>query len=240
MKDAAGVPYMTRPCVSTIQRVMAAAIRPVFAAASGLLARLRPDWHPRRWSNAELRRVARLFEGDIINVSGWDDRDKEGGRYADYFPNKRSYRISNIGGARGASGREDEIYLDLSLPLPEELRGRFDVVFNHTTLEHIYDIRAALANLCGLSRDVVITVAPFMQAMHWDEGSYLDFWRPTPFALEHMFEENGFRALYMSWNDNPVYPVYLFCVASRNPERWEGKFPPLRRPDARRFPCGAI
>ncbi len=215
-------------------RAMAAVVSPIFAAASSLMASLRRDWHPRRWSNAELRRFARLFDGDIINVSGWDDRDKEGGCYADYFPNKRSYIISNIGGARGSSGRKDEIYLDLSRPLPEDLRGRFDVVFNHTTLEHIYDIRAAAACLCGLSRDILIAVVPFMQEMHWDEGSYLDFWRPTPFALERMLEENGLRALYMSWNDNPVYPIYLFCIASREPDRWEGKFPPLARPEARR------
>ena len=36
---------------------------------------------PRVWSNAELRRLAGLFDGDVVNVSAWRDEDKEGRRY---------------------------------------------------------------------------------------------------------------------------------------------------------------
>ena len=40
---------------------------------------------PRRWSNTELRRFAHLFGGPAVNVSAWQDRDKEGGFYRQYF-----------------------------------------------------------------------------------------------------------------------------------------------------------
>lgn len=191
-----------------------------------VLARCRPEWQNRRWSNAELRRWGARLGGDVINVSGWQDEDKEGGRYRDYFPNRSSYTISNIGGARGTSGHENEIFLDLTGELRDDLRKRFDVALNHTTLEHIYDIRTAVKTLCALSRDVVIVIVPFSQQVHFEAGSFLDYWRPTPFALAAMFEENGFELVYCTTNDNPVYTIYTFCIATSQPEKWRGVFPP--------------
>ena len=32
---------------------------------------------PRVWSNNVLRSFANIFEGEVINVSGWEDEDKE-------------------------------------------------------------------------------------------------------------------------------------------------------------------
>jgi hypothetical protein len=191
------------------------------AVTGRILRRLHPEWHARFWSNSELRWWGQLVTGDVINVSGWRDNDKFGGRYADYFPNKSSYTISNAGGARGVGdGRLPEIYLDLALPLSPELRRRYDVVLNHTTLEHVYDIRLAVHNLCELSRDLVMTITPFLQCVHWEEGSYLDYWRPTPFAMQQLFSECGFDVIHCSYNDNPVHDVYMFTVASRQPQRW--------------------
>jgi len=196
------------------------------AASARLLARLHPEWNSRTWSNAELRRWAARFDGDVINVSGWHDGDKAGGHYRDYFPHRRSYTVSNIGGARGTSGHPGEIYLDLTADLPPHLRRRYDVVFNHTVIEHIYDVRRAVTTLCALSRDAVIVVVPFRQGVHFEAGSFLDYWRPTPFALAAMFEENGFRVVYCASNDNPVSSVYLFCIATCRPDRWSAPFPP--------------
>jgi hypothetical protein len=208
------------------RRVLAWLAGRLHAASASLLARLRPEWHGRRWSNAELRRWSSSFAGDVINVSGWHDQDKEGGHYRDYFPNRRSYTISNVGGARGTSGHPAEIFLDLTADLPPELRRRYDVVFNHTVIEHIYEVRTAIGTLCALSRDVVILVVPFKQGVHFEPGSFLDYWRPTPFALAAMFEENGFHVVYCASNDNPVYSVYVFCIATSQPDRWKTAFPP--------------
>lgn len=206
---------------------MLASIAPfLYEFAVKVLRMTYPQWHARSWSNSELSRWGKLFSGNIINVSGWDDRDKEGNCYQDYFPHKACYTISNIKGSRGWSGNENEIFLDLTEELPQNFKKQYDVVFNHTTLEHIFDIRRAMANLCELSRDIVIVVVPFLQVVHHEPGSFSDYWRPTPFALESMFRENGLEMLYCSSNDTPIFSVYLFCIASRFPDKWSSFFPP--------------
>lgn len=67
---------------------------------------------------------------------------------------------------RGTSGLDNELFLDLESPLPEDLVDRFDVVFNHTTLEHIFNFHQAFDNLVEMSKDIVILVVPVMQQVH--------------------------------------------------------------------------
>lgn len=172
----------------------------------------------RHWSNRELLRFSTLLRGDIVNVSGWEDKDKQGGRYRNYFPLATSYSITNYGGARGSSSGSDEIELDLELPPHESLINAFDVVFNHTVLEHVYDVRAAVKTLCALSRDVVILVVPFVQEQHYTE-SYGDFWRFTPMVLKRMMSENGFTTFYLSWNHHRYAATYIFALAARDPSK---------------------
>ena len=177
----------------------------------------------RRWSNAELRRFAGWFSGDVVNVSAWRDQDKEGGHYADYFAQKASYSITNYKPeARGLQGAANEIFLDLEAPLDPALAGRFDVVFNHTVLEHVYEFQAAFANLCAMSRDVVIIVVPWLQPYH---GDYGDYWRFSPLAVKRMFEANRLEALHVSFNEDAFASVYVFAVGSKQPARWRARFP---------------
>lgn len=177
---------------------------------------------PRVWSNRELDKYAHLFKGDIVNVSGWKDIDKEGKRYRDYFFNASSYTITNYKAeARGFQGYRDEIFLDLEQELPKKLYQRFDVAFNHTTLEHIFNIQTAFANVCNLSKDIVILVLPFLQQYH---SSYGDYWRFTPLAIRRMFQDNGFGVIFQSYNSNKMSSVYVFTIASRNPEKWMNHF----------------
>ena len=177
---------------------------------------------PRLWSNQELAKYAGLFHGDVVNVSGWKDVDKEGRHYRDYFHNADSYTITNFKAeARGFQGLDDEIFLDLEQPLTDDLKQRFDVVFNHTTLEHIYDFRTAFANLCAMSRDVVILVVPFLQQFHSDYG---DFWRFSPLALKKMFEERELTLLYLSFNSDKRSSVYIFAIAAKHPDNWQQHF----------------
>ncbi|MEQ9424521.1 MAG: hypothetical protein RJQ09_08900 [Cyclobacteriaceae bacterium] len=173
----------------------------------------------RIWSNGELRKFAHLFNGDIANVSGWKDTDKEGSYYRDYFSNAKSYTITNYKSeARGFQGMEGEIFLDLTEVLPDDLKGKFNVVFNHTVLEHIYEVHLAFRNLCSMSKDIVIIVVPFLQQMHADYG---DYWRFTPLTIRRMFSENDFEILYLSFNSEPNASVYIFCIATRNPHLWK-------------------
>jgi hypothetical protein len=186
-------------------------------------------WHsrvarlPRAWSNAELRRFGQLFTGDIVNVSGWKDGDKEGGKYRDYFPRAQSYSITNFSTKhRGFQGTDGEIFLDLSVPLRDELAGRFDVVFNHTVLEHIYECQVAFSNLCKMTRDVVVIVLPFLQPYH---SPYGDYWRFSPLAVSRMFEDNGMTLLHCSFNEHYMSSVYLFAIGAKHPERLREHFP---------------
>lgn len=177
---------------------------------------------PRVWSNRELEKHAHLFTGRVVNVSAWQDADKEGRRYSEYFTNATSYTITNYKAeARGFQGLDGEIFLDLEQSLPEGLHRAFDLVFNHTTLEHVYDIRGAFGNLCEMSRDGVIIVLPFLQQYHSDYG---DYWRLSPLAIKRMFEDNGFEVIYQSFNSDRMSSVYVYTIASRTPERWRGHF----------------
>lgn len=177
---------------------------------------------PRVWSNRQLEKIAPLFHGHVVNVSAWKDEDKEGRHYRDYFVNAASYRLTNWKSeARGFQGSPDEIYLDLEQDLPQELIGGFDVVFNHTTLEHIFNVQKAFKNLCLLSRDVVIVCVPFLQPYHSDYG---DYWRFSPLCLKRLYRENGLTVLSLNWNSHRMSAVYVFGVGAKHPERWRKFF----------------
>jgi hypothetical protein len=163
-----------------------------------------------------------LFKSPVVNVSAWTDSDKEGRSYKSYFP-AADYRISNFGTSQGQlQGRDDEFFLDLEKPLPAELRRAFATVFNHTTLEHIWDFRYAFANLCELSDDAVVLVVPWLQPHHSDYG---DYWRFSPLAVIRMFEEQSMRVMHLDWNRGVREAVYVFAIAVRDPERWSKHFP---------------
>ena len=178
----------------------------------------------RRCSNRELRKVSHLFGGDIVNVSGWRDSDKEGWHYRDYFPKATTYTVTNFGGERGLQRQEGEIFLDLEKALPDSLRGKFDVVFNHTTLEHVFDCQLAFKNLSEMSRDILITVVPFCQNQH-ELPSFKDYWRFTPSALRTLYNKQGMTVIYEASNQNIGSASYLFFVGSRKPKQYLDKMP---------------
>lgn len=181
----------------------------------------------RIWSNRELARIAGLFEGYVINVSAWEDKDKEGMKYKDYFYNAKSYSISNYGGEYGSSVDSD-FHIDLEADIPEDLKGKFDVVFNHTTIEHVFDVLKAVSNLCELSRDIVIIIVPFIQQVH-TSSSFSDYWRFTHHSLIRLFDINGFSVVYLTSTPYMNCSIYHLCVASRFPEKWRPKFEKLQQ-----------
>jgi len=183
----------------------------------------------RLWSNRELEKFSHLFRGSVCNVSGWEDscRDVTGRKYKDLFSNCSNYTLTNYPGARGYSqpSQLNQISLDLSSKLPKKLVSKFDVVFNHTTLEHIFEIEKAVKNLSLMSKDLVIIVIPFLQEQHFDNNSYGDFWRMTPAALCQLLKKNNIHPLYFSVNDSqPWYPIYVFFIGSKYPKRWRRYF----------------
>ncbi|MFC1658646.1 hypothetical protein ACFL1D_04575 [Candidatus Omnitrophota bacterium] len=181
---------------------------------------------PRLWSNTILTGICPFFSGEIINVSGWDDRDKQGGSYRKYFTNATAYHISNYAGERGLAdaSAQTDFQIDLSLPVSSEYIERFDVVFNHTTLEHIFEVKIAFDNLCKMSRDIVIVIVPFAQELHF-KASFGDYWRFTPISLRRLFQENKFSVIFEAVSPFKNAGIYLLFVASRHPEKWHGKMP---------------
>jgi hypothetical protein len=184
---------------------------------------------PRVWSNVELRKVAPLFGGKVINISAGENVDKEGSTYDTYFSKADEFWLSNFspGAYRGFRGEKNEILIDLEQDLPQEHVEQFDVAFNHTTLEHIFHVTKAFENICKLSKDVVILVVPFAQEQHENDG-YLDFWRFTPTCLKRMFGMQGMTVIYESANNHFNAGTYIFMVAARHPERWQSKMPSHR------------
>lgn len=175
---------------------------------------------PRVWSNFQLKKFAPLFKGDIINVSGWKDEDKEGNFYKNYFQNADSYHISNYKSeACGFQGNiKNEFFLDLEKQVENKYKNKFDVVFNHTVLEHVFDVNQAFKNLCDMSKDIVIVIVPFLQEEHTDYG---DYWRFTPQAIKKLFRKNGLDTIYLNYNDNSSSSIYIFAIGSKNPKNWK-------------------
>ena len=182
---------------------------------------------PRRWTNEQLRILAPIFEGRVVNVSGWKDEDRRGRHYREYFINAASYDITNYWGTGAANdGADGSIFLDLEKPLSSDLLGNFDVAFCHTVFEHIYDISTAMENLAALSQDIVILIVPSLQDEHYLEPIYGDYWRFMPGCVQKMMEDEGLEMVYCSANDNPWYPVYTLCVGSKVPQQWKDRLPP--------------
>jgi hypothetical protein len=178
---------------------------------------------PRIWSNKELKKFAHLFKGNIVNVSGRNDEDKESSIYKLYFPNASNYFITNYEEQKESITKKS-IYLDLeSKTINKKLIGKFDVVFCHTVLEHTFDIFTSFKNLCLLSKDLIIIVVPYMQQIHGT--GYYDYWRFTPYTIKRLFELNRFELLYCSSNGSDCSSIYLFCIGTKNKKKWLGKIP---------------
>lgn len=184
----------------------------------GILSRLfgaEPKFkRPRVWSNEELKKIGKLLQGSIVNVSGWKDEDKEGGHYKDYFSRATEYTITNYSSTyKGFQGGSNEIGLDLTAPLAPELVERFDTVFNHTTLEHIFEVQTAFANLSKMAKENVLVIVPFLQQQHGPE--YGDYWRFTPLAMKNLMEKNGLRLAYISYNDSDKDSIYILALGTK-------------------------
>ena len=199
---------------------------------------------PRLKTNKILKRFSHLFKGNIINVSGSSDNDKNstlkdyyfgnydaGNRYKDYFTNANSYTVSNypLDKTEYSLDKTNMIFLDLEEDIPEEYNYKYDVVYNHTVFEHIFDIFTAFENLCSMSNDIVIFIVPQSQQIHDYNRGYKDYWRFTPFAVDKLFEKNGFTVLYRETTVGFSESMYLFYIASKKPDKWIDKFPKLKK-----------
>lgn len=81
-----------------------------------------------------------------------------------------------------------ERIVDLNAPLPEDLRGRFDLVVDTGTCEHCFNVAQAFVNSCQALRagGLLVHAAPLTRINH-------GFWSFNPTVYPDFFEENGFE-----------------------------------------------
>jgi len=101
---------------------------------------------------------------------------------------------------------------------------KYDVCFNHTTLEHIYDVRKAFSSICRMSKDIVLVVVPFCQIQH-ETDSYADYWRFSPSCMRRMFEENEMQVVFESASPYRNAGIYLVFVGAKDGKRWANVLP---------------
>lgn len=175
----------------------------------------------RLWSNDILKEnIPKLKNyNSVINVSGWKDSDKEGGKYKDYFHNDVVYKISNYPDdkEKGISDIND-IEIDLGKQLPSELEYKFDVAFNHTVLEHVMNPEFAFDQISKLTKDVLITVIPWKQALHFNPGQFGDYYRISPFTMRRFYEKNNFTIMFETYSPSYAPDTYLLYIGSRKPK----------------------
>ena len=181
---------------------------------------------PRAWSNRELKKIGALLSGSVLNCSGWCDEDKQGGYYRDYFPRATGYHVSMqeirvFEGEDKSIRRRPDVAIDLEHAISTSLVGKYDIVFCHTVLEHIFDVFMAFENLVALSRDIVIVIVPWCQRVHESHSSnddYCDYWRIAPSALKRLFEKNGLSLIYINGNWDFHASTYYLAVGSKQPD----------------------
>lgn len=96
----------------------------------------------------------------------------------------REYHALDLFGGEGAS-----ILHDLSQPPPQPWRGRFDLIIDGGTLEHIFDIPAALRGIVAMLRTggTVLHVSP---VAGWENHG---FYSLQPRVLDQFYRANGFE-----------------------------------------------
>lgn len=192
---------------------------------SSLLARLKPYATPtmvrlyhrlwarptrgRRLSNAWLREQAADVEGRILSIGSGHDRDKEGGRYRDYFGRGASYTTSEVGAAFGC-----DLVLDVRA-MPEIADAAFDCVYCSGVLEHVDDFRAGLSEMTRILRPggILLLGLPLRQAIH---GAPHDFWRFTEHGIRWLLAPD-YEILRLDPIDTRVagFPVAYWAKARR-------------------------
>ncbi|MEZ5312522.1 MAG: class I SAM-dependent methyltransferase [Thermoanaerobaculia bacterium] len=139
--------------------------------------------------------------------------------------------------------------LDLNRPVPVELHGRYDAVFEAGTIQHVFDLPQVFANIHSLLRPggrVIHGMAP--SSNHVDHGFYMfsptlfaDFYRENGWEIEafYFFEFRSYwwRGRFRStvWKVRPYAPGCLddsrtAASAARSSESSSSRPAPRRRP----------
>jgi len=94
-----------------------------------------------------------------------------------------------------------ELVWDLNLRAPSDLENRFDVIIDGGTLEHVFDVRQALANLVLMTRigGRVIHMSP---ASNYANHGFYQF---SPTLFFDYYAANGFGDFHASFAEHNIY-----------------------------------
>jgi hypothetical protein len=171
----------------------------------------------RTYSNVSLKRILPLLDvTSVLNVSGWDDGDKEGGRYSDYYPQKvTKYEVSHFENDYLRSDTDlSKIVINLE-DVNYQAVEKFELVFSHTVLEHVFDQQNSFRIMCNLAEKYVVGVVPMINVLHWEE-TYGDYWRFTPHGIRKLFENNEFKLVHLEIGPTSSISQYIIFVGARN------------------------
>lgn len=90
-----------------------------------------------------------------------------------------------------ADGRYGAFIWDLNTAIPDDQRGRWDLVTNHGTLEHVFNVYQGFKNMHDLAHpgSVMLHLMPFQG--HSDHG----FFNFQPVLFDDLAAENGYEIL---------------------------------------------
>ena len=171
----------------------------------------------RTYSNVSLKRILPLLNViSVLNISGWDDGDKEGGRYSHYFSQKvNKYEVSHF---ENDYLRSDTDISKMVINLEDinyQAVEKFELVFSHTVLEHVFDQQNAFRIMCSLAEKYVVGVVPMINVLHWEE-TYDDYWRFTPHGIRKLFENNEFNLVHLEIGPSLSISQYIIFVGARH------------------------
>lgn len=90
---------------------------------------------------------------------------------------------------------------DMNKPIPEQYVGRYDVVFDIGSMEHVFDVKSFVANCIALTREGG-TLVIYDALMGWHNECFYNF--QTPFFFD-VFRANGFEDISVYLNYFPKY-----------------------------------
>lgn len=114
---------------------------------------------------------------------------------SDYIDDYIAFRLLNFRGdihSMDVSDYENPTYVhDLNFPVPKELHGKYDLVFDGGTLEHVYDVKQVMNNIHAMLKPNGIVIHSSPSHNHVDHGYYMF----SPIFFSDYYHANNYQTL---------------------------------------------
>jgi len=165
-----------------------------------------PSWPPERFIVPLLAtRIAELFD-QFCKPTRPNARVLDAGCGMQPFREmlvNAGYLYTSTDAVQNQTGTVDFV-TPLDEPLPELMRScpPFEFILCTEVMEHVAEWKTAFENFSQMlaPQGRLLITAPHFYPLH--ETPY-DFWRPTPYAIEHFAKANGLRVIFMEQAGGP-------------------------------------